>query len=228
MMRYRLPSRCTAIALVLLASIAACDHPAPGPPQTGTPRANAPVPRSATTARPSPLLVAAARAQVGVTVRYDPAYARIDYPGGDVAPDRGVCTDVVIRALRAQGIDLQREIHVDRGARRSAYPDRGAVLDRNIDHRRVPNQMAWFRGRGWDVPVTAAAGDYLAGDIVAWRLRGSGLLHIGIVSDRGDRDGVPLVLHNIGAGTREEPLLFEHAVIGHYRPAPERFPPSRE
>lgn len=166
---------------------------------------------------PSPL-VHAARRQVGVTVRYDPAYVRLAYPGGDVPPDRGVCTDVVVRALRAQGIDLQAEIHRDRAAHRAAYPQPHAPLDRNIDHRRVPQQMAWFARQGWRVPIGSEARDYRAGDIVAWRLRGNGLLHIGIVSDRRDAHGVPLILHNIGAGTREEPLLFDHPIIGHYRP----------
>lgn len=167
---------------------------------------------------PSPPLVRAARRQVGATVRYDPSYVAMAYPGGDVLADRGVCTDVVIRALRIPGIDLQREIHRDRLAHAAAYSTMHTAIDRNIDHRRVPSQMIWFRRQGWARPITPGANDYRAGDIVAWKLHGSGLLHIGIVSDRRDSHGTPLVLHNIGRGTQEEPLLFEHPIIGHYRP----------
>jgi len=168
----------------------------------------------------SPPLVAAARSQVGVTRNYDPAYVRLAYPGGDVPQDRGVCTDVVIRALRTQGLDLQQAIHEDMRARFHAYPQDWGMSgpDRNIDHRRVPNQMHWFKQQGWQRAIGARATDYAPGDIVAWKLQGSGLLHIGIVSDRRGADGVPLILHNIGAGTREEDLLFRHPIIGHYRP----------
>ncbi|KLI99583.1 DUF1287 domain-containing protein [Luteimonas sp. FCS-9] len=165
-------------------------------------------------------LAEAARRQVGVTVRYDPAYVRLDYPGGDVPADRGVCTDVVVRALRAHGIDLQQRIHDDKRAHPDAYPRqwRHLAADRHIDHRRVPNQTTWFARQGWSLPVAQARGDYRAGDIVAWRLD-NGLLHIGIVSDRKAADGTPLVLHNIARGTREENVLLAWRVIGHYRPA---------
>lgn len=167
----------------------------------------------------SPALVDAARSQIGVTVRYDPAYLRLAYPGGDVPADRGVCTDVVVRALRSQGLDLQRAIHEDMRAHLGAYPRHwgASAPDRNIDHRRVPNQMRWFQRQGWKRPTGSAPTDFLPGDIVAWRLR-SGPLHIGIVSDRRSAAGTPLILHNIARGTREEDLLFEHTIIGHYRP----------
>lgn len=166
-----------------------------------------------------PTLVDAARAQVGVTVRYDPAYVRLSYPGGDVPDDRGVCTDVIVRALRTQGLDLQRAIHEDMRSAFAAYPrDWGArSTDRNIDHRRVPNQMRWFERQGWQRAIGNQPADFQPGDIVAWRLR-SGLLHIGIVSDRRSAAGTPLILHNIARGTRENDLLFDHTIIGHYRP----------
>ncbi|WP_426354302.1 DUF1287 domain-containing protein [Stenotrophomonas maltophilia] len=167
----------------------------------------------------SPPLVAAARAQVGVTTRYDPAYHVLAYPGGDVPLDRGVCTDVVVRALRSQGLDLQARVHEDMRGNFSAYPSIWGLSrpDRNIDHRRVPNLMRWFERQRWQQPVSTAAADYAAGDIVAWKLNGNGLLHVGIVSDRRLADGTPLVLHNIARGTREENLLFQHTIIGHYR-----------
>lgn len=170
--------------------------------------------------RPSPPLVAAARQQVGITRLYDPAYVEMPYPGGDVPAERGVCTDVTVRALRIQGLDLQRAIHEDMRTSFAAYPQNWGLKGPNphIDHRRVPNQMRWFEREGWSQPITTNAGSYSGGDIVAWKLTGNGLLHIGIVSDRMARDGTPLVIHNIGNGTQEDDILFRHTIIGHYRP----------
>jgi len=167
-------------------------------------------------------IVAGARKQVGVTVIYDPAYRALAYPGGDVPADRGVCTDVIVRALRsARAIDLQQRVHADLAAHWSDYPRapnrRLARADANIDHRRVPNLMTYFKRAGYAVPISRAASDYLPGDIVAWDL-GRGILHVGIVSDRDSAMRVPLVIHNIGAGVREEDILFRFSIIGHYRP----------
>lgn len=163
-------------------------------------------------------LVADARSQVGVTLGYDPVYRRLDYPGGDVPLRTGVCTDVLIRALREQGLDLQKSVHEDMRAYFSAYPRNWGLQrpDRNIDHRRVPNLMTWFKRQGMALKVSEKPADYLAGDIVTWDL-GRGLTHIGIVSDRSSPAGVPLVLHNIGRGTQEEDILFGFAITGHYR-----------
>ncbi|MFZ2754817.1 MAG: DUF1287 domain-containing protein [Lysobacteraceae bacterium] len=165
-------------------------------------------------------LVNAARRQIGVTVSYDPAYTRIPYPGGDVPESRGVCTDVVIRALRTQRIDLQQRVHEDMRAHFALYPQKWGLRgpDRNIDHRRVPNLQMWFARQGWSLPITARAADYRAGDLVTWMLPGN-LPHIGIVSDRKTMLGAtPLIIHNIGRGTREEDILFDHNITGHYRP----------
>ncbi|YCH23485.1 DUF1287 domain-containing protein [Pseudomonas sp. D1-3] len=166
-------------------------------------------------------LVNGARQQVGVTLSYDPAYRRIAYPGGDVPMATGVCTDVVIRALRLQGLDLQKAVHEDMAANFSTYPKQWGLKrpDRNIDHRRVPNLMTWFRRQGMALQISRQAADYRAGDIVTWDL-GRGQTHIGIVSDRLSAAGEPLILHNIGAGTREEAILFRFPVIGHYRFVP--------
>lgn len=163
-------------------------------------------------------LISAARSQVGVTLSYDPVYRRLAYPGGDVPLATGVCTDVVIRALRAQGLDLQKAVHEDMRGHFSAYPKNWGLrsTDRNIDHRRVPNLMTWFRRQGMAQSISDQAGAYRAGDIVTWDL-GRGLTHIGIVSDRRSAAGVPLVLHNIGRGTQEEDILFRFTIIGHYR-----------
>lgn len=165
-------------------------------------------------------LVAAARQQVGVTVFYDPAYSKMDYPGGDVPLERGVCCDVVIRALRAQQFDLQKEVHEDMAQHFSLYPKQWGLPgpDSNIDHRRVPNLMTFFKRRGWHLALSPSATDYQPGDIVTWNLRPSGSLpHIGIVSDRKAADGTYLVIHNIGRGAQEENALFQFTVIGHYR-----------
>jgi uncharacterized protein len=172
-------------------------------------------------------IVAAARAQIGVTVHYDPAYRRLGFPGGDVPAERGVCTDVVVRALRAaRSIDLQQRVNEELRSHWDAYPHPRAWNlrrpDPNIDHRRVPNLMKYFERAGAGRRVTRRAADYLPGDIVAWNLGGN-VLHIGIVTDRASEDDVPLVVHNIGSGAREEDILFQYAVIGHYRlppPAP--------
>jgi uncharacterized protein YijF (DUF1287 family) len=162
-------------------------------------------------------LVGAARAQIGVTTGYDGSYQRLDYPGGDVPLHTGVCTDVLVRAYRELGIDLQQRVHEDIRGAFDKYPQNWGLRgpDRNIDHRRVPNLQAYFRRHGSELPVSSDAADFQPGDIVSWRLD-SGLPHIGIVSDR-SRDGRPLIIHNIGGGVREEDMLFDYAVTGRYR-----------
>lgn len=164
-------------------------------------------------------LVLDARKQVGVTLSYDPAYRTLSYPGGDVPMVTGVCTDVVIRALRQQRLDLQEAVHRDMRGNFAVYPKNWGLSrpDSNIDHRRVPNLMAWFKRQGWALAVKQDASAYRAGDIVTWDL-GRGLTHIGIVSDRQAATGTPLVLHNIGRGTQEEDILFAYRITGHYRP----------
>ncbi len=165
------------------------------------------------------VLVDAARVQVGTTVSYDPAYVAIDYPGGDVPIERGVCTDVVVRAFRALGIDLQKLVHEDMKKHFCAYPDRWGLSkpDPNIDHRRVPNLMTCFTRRGMSLPVTQEAGDYLPGDIVSCKIPGD-LDHIMLVSDTtAEATGRRMVVHNIGAGAQLADVLFEFTLTGHYR-----------
>ena len=164
-------------------------------------------------------LVTAARAQVGVTLDYDPAYVSLEYPGGDVPMDRGVCTDVVIRAMRAGlGLDLQKLVHEDMKAHFSKYPQEWGLTktDPSIDHRRVPNLRVYFKRAGYEKEVSAKAEDYLPGDLVTCIVPPH-LPHIMIVSDRTDAGGVPLVIHNIGGGAREEARLFEFEQTGHFR-----------
>lgn len=173
---------------------------------------------SAALASPPSDLIAAARSQVGVTQGYDPSYRRIDYPGGDPPVETGVCADVLIRAFRPLGLDLQQAVHEDMRRNFHRYPKRWGLktTDRNIDHRRVLNLMTWFKRQGWSAPVLDRPADYRPGDIVAWDLNGKGLTHIGILSDCGAAH--PCVVHNIGAGAREEDILFRYEIIGHYRP----------
>ena len=166
-------------------------------------------------------LVAKARMQVGVTTLYDPAYVGLEYPMGDIDRERGVCSDVVIRALRdSYSIDLQQLVHEDMQANFSSYPTIWNLkrTDKNIDHRRVPNLERFFERKGMSKPAIRDRESFLAGDIVSWRLPGN-LPHIGIVSDRKAEDGTPLIIHNIGAGAREENILFTYQMTGHYRPA---------
>jgi uncharacterized protein len=161
----------------------------------------------------------AAVAQAGVTTGYDPSYVRLDYPGGDVPKETGVCTDVVVRAFRGVGLDLQKEIHEDMSQAFDAYPKRWGLAraDSNIDHRRVPNLMTYLARKGKSVSITDNPNDYRPGDIVTWDL-GGGVDHVGIVTDMSFTPGGEcLIVHNIGAGARVEDVLFDWKITGHYR-----------
>jgi len=166
-------------------------------------------------------LIAAAIERTQHTVRYDSAYVRIPYPNGDVPPGTGVCTDEIIRAYRAVGIDLQKEVHEDMLRNFSAYPNQRRWLlahtDTNIDHRRVPNLMTFFARKGELLPISAHSEDYFAGDLVIWDLGGN-VPHIGILVDRrSERTSHNLVVHNIGRGPQMEDVLFNWKITGHYR-----------
>ena len=165
-------------------------------------------------------LVAAAIERTTHQVRYDPTYFRIDYPGGDVPAEVGVCTDEVIRSYRAVGVDLQREVHEDMARNFRLYPKSWGLTkpDTNIDHRRVPNLRVFFSRKGQSLPITQNAKDYRPGDVVTWDL-GNGLTHIGIVvnvASEADRERFQIV-HNIGAGPMLEDVLFNWKITGHYR-----------
>lgn len=151
-------------------------------------------------------------------VVYDPGYYTIPYPNGDVPADKGVCTDVIIRAYRKLGIDLQQKIHEDMKANFSKYPKKWGMksTDKNIDHRRVPNQATFFSRFGSVKKISDKAEDYIVGDIVTWDL-GGGITHIGIVTDRMSADKKrPLIIHNIGQGQVLQDCLFSYKVTGHY------------
>jgi uncharacterized protein YijF (DUF1287 family) len=166
-------------------------------------------------------LVASARKQVGVVLYYDSRYTQMEFPNGDVPADRGVCTDVVIRAMR-DGLswDLQQLVNQDMRANFSAYPKNWGLSrpDKNIDHRRVPNLRTWFKRKGYEVPLPKDkdGAKFLPGDIVTCTVPPN-LPHVMIVSDKKSEAGVPLIIHNIGGGTVEADLLFNFPLTGLYR-----------
>ncbi len=152
-------------------------------------------------------------------VVYDPSYFSIPYPNGDVPSDKGVCTDVVIRSYRELGIDLQKLVHEDMRSNFNLYPKIWGLKrpDTNIDHRRVPNLMVFFKRKGVSKKITKNASDYIPGDIVCWNLYG-GVTHIGVVINKKSKDQKRnLIVHNIGSGQVIEDCLFDFKIIGHYR-----------
>lgn len=152
-------------------------------------------------------------------VQYDPTYFVIPYPNGDVPANKGVCTDVIIRAYRKLGIDLQKEVHEDMKKHFELYPKNWGLkrTDTNIDHRRVPNLMTYFSRFGSVLKKSTNAKDYQPGDIVTWNL-GGGIGHIGIVINKKSEDGRRyLVVHNIGRGQEISDCLFQFVITGHYR-----------
>jgi uncharacterized protein len=167
------------------------------------------------------LIVKAARKQIGVTVSYDPAYVSLAYPSGDVPRERGVCTDVLIRALRdGLSADLQKLVHEDMKGNFSLYPKQWGLSkpDKNIDHRRVPNLRTYLKRRGYELklPKSGDTSVFQPGDIVTCTVPPN-LPHVMIFSDRKNASGVPLVIHNIGSGAREEDVLAKFPLTGHYR-----------
>ena len=165
-------------------------------------------------------LLESAVEQTTLTKIYDPAYVVISYPNGDVPLEKGVCTDVVIRAFRRAGIDLQKEVHEDMKGNFAVYPKKWNLPkpDTNIDHRRVPNLQTFFTRNGKSLPITNKVDDYKPGDVVAWDLDGKGMTHIGIVSNfYNETTERYSIIHNTGGGTKAEDRIFEWKIIGHYR-----------
>lgn len=165
-------------------------------------------------------LLESAIEQKKITRGYDPNYVVIPYPNGDVPIETGVCSDVVIRAFRTAGIDLQKEVHEDMRKDFSAYPKKWGLKspDANIDHRRVPNLQTFFTRRGKSLLITENGADYKPGDVVAWDLDGKGMTHIGLVSnDWNEQTKRYSIIHNIGGGVLEEDKIFDWKIIGHYR-----------
>ncbi len=169
-------------------------------------------------------LVNAALDRLNHKVVYDGSYRKIAFPGGDVPNNIGVCTDVVIRAYRKLGIDLQELVHKDMLFNFSEYPNLPKwnlnAPDSNIDHRRVVNLRVFFDRQGATLPISTDSNDYLPGDLVTWNIR-PGMPHIGIVSHKVSQDKTrPLIVHNIGKGPQLEDILFKMQITGHYRYQP--------
>jgi uncharacterized protein YijF (DUF1287 family) len=216
-----LQHRFCSVALCLILVISADCQRRSEPPvlQTPTPPAATQKPLPPNSSPQLKQLVESAIEQTKVTTGYDPAYVGIEYPGGDVPLETGVCSDVVVRAFRKAGIDLQKEIHDDMARAWSAYPRKWGASrpDSNIDHRRVLNLMTYFDRQRKTLPITANRDDYLPGDIVTWDLS-TGIEHIGIVVNTWSDVGKGyLIVHNIGAGARSEDVLLNWKITGHYR-----------
>ena len=210
-----------ALAIVALLIFAACQH------QVARTRAPLKPPEQQTEVRALPdhsspkltLLINAAIEQVGTTTAYDPSYQKIDYPNGDVPIETGVCSDVIVRAFRKAGVDLQKEVHEDMKSNFAAYPAKWGLngTDTNIDHRRVPNLRTYFARQGKERATTGSADTFLPGDVVTWDL-GGGVDHVGIVVNVWYKPSQRyLIVHNIGAGAQMEDVLFAWKLTGHYR-----------
>jgi uncharacterized protein len=213
--------RLCSLAICLILVISANCERRPEPPVSQTPIAPAAIqkPLPSNSSPQLKHLVASAIDQTKVTTGYDPSYVGIDYPGGDVPLETGVCSDVVVRAFRKAGIDLQKEIHDDMARAWSVYPKKWGASrpDSNIDHRRVLNLMTYFERQAKTLPITTNRDDYLPGDIVTWDLS-SGIEHVGIVVNMwSDLGKGYMIVHNIGAGARSEDVLLNWKITGHYR-----------
>lgn len=209
------------VGIVLLLSTLSCQQSqyALSPPVRSEPPVVVAKPLPDNAAPQIQQLITAAIEQTKVTTSYDPAYVGIEYPNGDVPQETGVCSDVVVRAFRKAGIDLQKEVHEDMGRAWADYPKRWGASrrDTNIDHRRVGNLMVYFDRQGKSQPVTTDRSQYLPGDIVTWDL-GNKVDHIGIVVNVwSEQSKGYLIVHNIGAGARMEDVLLNWEITGHYR-----------
>lgn len=156
---------------------------------------------------------------IDANIAYTPDYISIKYPNGDVPANTGVCSDVVIRAYRKLGIDLQKEVHEDMKANFSKYPTKWGLkkTDTNIDHRRVPNLEVFFTRKGEKLTVSENANDYKVGEMVTWMI-GDKLPHIGIVTHKKSADGErPMIVHNVGGGQVLEDCLFNYTIVGHFK-----------
>jgi len=201
-------SGCSGTSLSKLPSLSAEQHPAERPQLNDI------------TSQPIRDVLASAHDQLKITTHYTQEYRVIPYPNGDMPPETGACTDVVIRAFRNAGVDLQKEVHDDMAANFSAYPQKWGLAhtDTNIDHRRVPNLQTFFTRKGKSTRISSNGEDYKPGDVVTWDLDGKGMTHIGLVSnDWNASEKRYLIIHNIGGGVAEEDRLFDWKITGHYR-----------
>ena len=216
------PKIACAVSLLILLTLAACQTNFQSTAQSRENRSS-PIEKPKLAAIESEAikkLLESAVEQTTLTKNYDPAYVVISYPMGDVPMEKGVCTDVVIRAFRKAGVDLQKQVHEDMQGNFAAYPKKWSLKkpDTNIDHRRVPNLQTFFTRKGKSLPITGKSENFQPGDVVAWDLDGKGLTHIGIVSNfYNETTRRYSIIHNIGGGTQTEDKIFDWKIIGHYR-----------
>jgi uncharacterized protein YijF (DUF1287 family) len=209
------------LATLAVVAVAACQRPAARTvARVRPPEQQTEVRALATNSSPNlKKLIDGATEQLGITTSYDPSYQKLEYPNGDVPVETGVCSDVIVRAFRKAGLDLQKEVHEDMKSNFSAYPTKWGLsaADANIDHRRVPNLQAYFARKGKQVATTGAAETFQPGDVVTWDL-GGGVDHVGIVVNVWYKPSQRyLIVHNIGAGAQMEDVLFAWKLTGHYR-----------
>lgn len=208
-----------AIGLLTVAACSCQRQYATGSPTAAIPPSSVTLPLPPASSPQLKQFIDGAVEQSKVTTGYDPSYVKIDYPNGDLPSDTGVCSDVVVRAFRKAGIDLQKEVHEDMKLAWAEYPRKWGArgTDTNIDHRRVLNLTTYFDRQNKTLPISNNRTDYLPGDVVAWELS-DGVEHIGILTNFwSEPDKHCLVVHNIGAGARVEDVLFAWKIIGHYR-----------
>jgi len=208
-------------SLIVASLLAGCGPSAgrrPGPVLPASDPGERPAPAADRLSASVRAVVDGALDQTRYTHSYDPSYVPLAYPGGDVPRETGVCTDVVVRAFRRAGVDLQREVHQDMRRAFGQYPRRYWLKrpDPNIDHRRVPNLMTFFRRKGRSLPITVRPEAFRPGDVVVWKLE-NGILHTGLVVDGPSRSAGWQVVHNIGQGAQVEDVLFQMEIVGHYR-----------
>jgi uncharacterized protein YijF (DUF1287 family) len=157
-----------------------------------------------------------AKWQTTQNVTYDGSYRIIDYPWGDVPENIGVCTDVVIRAFRAVGIDLQEHVHKSVVKNHKYYypnpkPGYGLKPDANIDHRRVRVLHKYFKLHFPEAELSNSD-TWMPGDLIIWQD-----WHIGILIDE-KVEGTDryYVVHNMGAGPIKEDLYYDMIVPFEY------------
>lgn len=141
------------------------------------------------------------------------------YPGGDLDPRIGVCTDVIIRSLRnAEIVDLQEAVYKDISENKKNYTMSrwgNKNPDSNIDHRRVMNLEVWFANH-W---ILVDMKNFLPGDIVVWDMNEDGASdHTGIVSDKMEGERYFVIHNHPDPGhIAEEDKLFKWKIVGHFR-----------
>ena len=154
---------------------------------------------------------------------YQEGYERLKYPMGDISREIGVCTDVVVRAYRNAGWDLQKLIYTDMLKRPTSYGLRGKNPNRNIDHRRVRRLIVFFKKYFKPLPVKFNANQkgeevWLPGDLIFMDTLDKGRpTHVGLVSARAGSDGEPMIINNWTYGYQTSEMSLRGSATYLYR-----------